>query len=92
MIDNTLYRLRESYMRLYEKEKLKGGLADGKSLEDIAKKHGVSIEDIRKEFHKGIEVEKEHTNDKSIAAEIAKDHLIEDDPFYYTNLEKIHKD
>ena len=90
-MDYTLKRLKEQYIRLYE-DTLPGGKADGKTLKDIAKRHGVSIEDIRKEFHKGIEVEKEHTNDEWIASEIAKDHLIEDDPFYYTNLEKIHKD
>lgn len=35
----------------------------------------------------GIEVEQEHTNDKKIAEEIARDHLAED-PHYYTKLKQ----
>jgi hypothetical protein len=35
----------------------------------------------------GIEVEKEHTDDESVAEEIARDHLAED-PHYYTKLKK----
>lgn len=37
---------------------------------------------------KGVEVEKEHTNDPSIAKQIAKAHLKED-PNYYKYLEKM---
>jgi len=39
----------------------------------------------REELKKGIEVEKEHTNDPKIALKIALDHLAED-PKYYTKL------
>jgi hypothetical protein len=39
----------------------------------------------------GIDVEMEHTKDRSIAREIAMDHLKED-PRYYTKLKKIHKE
>lgn len=35
----------------------------------------------------GIGVEMEHTNDKSVAEKIARDHLAED-PKYYTKLKK----
>jgi hypothetical protein len=35
----------------------------------------------------GIEVEKEHTDDESLAEKIARDHLAED-PHYYTKLKK----
>jgi hypothetical protein len=35
----------------------------------------------------GIEVEKEHTDNESVAEEIARDHLAED-PHYYTKLKK----
>ena len=34
----------------YNEESLIGGNADGKSLEDIAKKHGVDIDTLKKEF------------------------------------------
>jgi hypothetical protein len=88
MIDNTLQRLKEQYIRLYEKEKLKGGLADGKSLEDIAKHHKVDIEVLKKQWNMGMDVEKEHTDDNLKADEIVKDHLWED-PEYYTRLSKM---
>jgi hypothetical protein len=58
------------------------------SLSDIAKKHNVPVEDITKEFEMGMKVEMEHTTDKEIAKEIAKDHLFED-PKYYTKLSSI---
>lgn len=73
-------------MLLDAAEKLKGGMADNKTLEDIAKKHNVSLEDIKKEFEAGLKVEKEHTTDEKVATEIAKDHLFED-PKYYTKLD-----
>jgi hypothetical protein len=73
-----------------KKDNIKGGLADKLTLEDIAKKHNVSIEDLKKELAKGIEVESEHTSDKNIAKEIAMDHLAES-PTYYTDLAKIEK-
>ena len=58
-------------------EKLKGGLGDNKrdSLFD------------KKEFAKGIAHEQEHTDDRGIAKEIAKDHLSEKMD-YYTALAK----
>jgi hypothetical protein len=70
---------------------LKGGLADNKTPENLADKHGVSSEDIRVAMTKGIKVEKEHTEDKSQAREIAMDHLFED-PKYYDKLETIEND
>jgi predicted DNA-binding protein YlxM (UPF0122 family) len=75
---------------IFEKseEVLKGGLADDQDLDDIAKEHGVDKEDIYKEFKKGLEVEKEHSDDMRKSVEIAKDHLKED-PKYYTKLAKI---
>jgi hypothetical protein len=65
-----------------------GGLSDEMSLSDIAKKHNVSIEELNKEFEMGMKVEMEHTTDKEIAKEIARDHLFED-PKYYTKLSSI---
>ncbi len=37
------------------------------------------------ELAKGVEVEQEHTDDKDVAKNVAKDHLSED-PRYYTHL------
>jgi hypothetical protein len=42
----------------------------------------------KSQLEKGIKVEMEHTTDKSLAREIAKDHLVED-PKYYDKLEQL---
>ena len=73
-----------------ETNKLKGGLADKMSVEDIAKKFNVSVEKIKAQIKKGVEVEKEHTNDKDKATEIAMDHVSEF-PDYYDRIEKTEK-
>jgi len=78
-----------------ETEKIKGGIADNKTIKDIAKKHDKKgyyhvdnmISSLKKQLNKGIKVEMEHTNDLDIAKEIAMDHLTED-PQYYTKLVK----
>ena len=78
-------------------ETLLGGLARGKSLEDIAKKHKVDLEDLKKELEIGANKEIEHfakekekptEEDKTNAKVVAMDHLFED-PKYYTKLEKM---
>jgi len=69
-------------------EKLKGGLSDKMSLEDIAKKHKVSVTQIQNQLKIGKKVEKEHTDTTKTAEEIATDHLYED-PNYYSKLKKI---
>jgi hypothetical protein len=66
------------------KENIKGGRADGMTPADLAKLHGVSVDAIEKEINIGIEIEYEHTNDKSIAREISMDHIAEF-PEYYSN-------
>ena len=71
-------------------EETLNGLAKGKTLEDIAKKHGVSIEHLKSQLDKGIKVEVEHTKEKEAAKKIAMDHLFED-PDYYTKLSKLEK-
>lgn len=68
--------------------KVEGGLADGKTAEDIAAKHDVSVDDINVQIEKGCKVESEHTEDQAIAKEIAMDHLMED-PKYYDKLATI---
>jgi hypothetical protein len=59
-------------------EKLKGGLGDNKPDRLF----------IKKELRKGIAHEREHTKDKGLAREIAKDHLSEE-KHYYSKLDKV---
>jgi predicted nucleotidyltransferase len=66
---------------------MKGGKADKLTLPQIAKKHGVPIEDLMSQFKLGIKTEMEHTDNKKQAKEIASDHLAEN-PKYYTKLKK----
>ena len=84
-----------------ESEKIVGGKSDGMSVKDLAKKHDVTVNNIKKELSVGTKIEMEHTDSKEKAKEIAMDH-IEEFPDYYTNkkyglkssekgLEKIHE-
>jgi hypothetical protein len=73
---------------LSELNKIPGGLAKNKTLDDIATKHGIKLKELEKQLEKGIKVEAEHTTDKAVAREIAMDHLFED-PKYYDKLSKI---
>ena len=66
---------------------MKGGKADKLTLPQIAKKHGIPIEDLMSQFKLGIKTEMEHTDNKKQAKEIASDHLAEN-PKYYTKLKK----
>jgi hypothetical protein len=77
-----------SFSRIKNTEKIKGGLSDDKSINEIAKKHNVSIDDILEQLAIGVKIEKEHTDDIYTAIEIAKDHLFEF-PTYYTELDKM---
>jgi len=53
-------------------EKIKGGLAEGKKNSDFPKE----------QIDKGVKIELEHTSDKNLAKEIAKDHLVENKQYY----------
>lgn len=53
----------------------------------LAKNHGISVDEITKQLEIGIKVEQEHTSNKKTAREIALDHLKED-PSYYSKLKK----
>ena len=57
------------------------------SAEEIAQKHGVSLDTIKDQIAKGIRVEHEHTTSDQTAEEIARDHLGER-PDYYEKLDK----
>ncbi len=69
---------------------IEGGKSDKLSIMDIAEKHDTSSIYIKDQLEKGAEVEKEHTNNKELAEEIAKDHLVES-PQYYVELDKMEK-
>jgi hypothetical protein len=78
-----------------ESNELKGGLADNKSLVQIAKKHNAKnyyhiddmVKSLKKQLEMGMKVETEHTDDINKAKEIALDHLWEN-PKYYSKLKK----
>jgi hypothetical protein len=72
----------------FREDKIPGGLAKGMTLNDIAKKHNISVDTIVKDLKKGMKVEMEHTTDVTVAKEIAFDHLYED-PKYYDKLAKM---
>lgn len=78
----------KSFKEFFREDFIKGGLADNWTPQQIADKHGVSIDYINEQLEKGIQVEFEHTNDKRKAREIALDHLYES-PDYYIELEKM---
>jgi len=78
-------------LRRLGEDTVKGGLADGKSVSDLAMKHGVSEKEIEAQLDKGMKVEMEHTDDEEMAREIATDHVFED-PKYYDKLAKIEKE
>lgn len=68
------------------------GLSQGKTIEDIAAMHNVSVSHIENQLQKGIQVEAEHSSDIQQQTRIAMDHLVEN-PNYYdilaeANLEK----
>ena len=70
-------------MKLFEVSKLLN--VPTMSPEQLAKHHGITVDQIRKQLAKGIKVEQEHTTHRGVSREIALDHLKED-PFYYDAL------
>lgn len=81
-------KLKESTWQSYRAEALTESMLDvpTSSPEAIAKKHGVSVDQIGSQLKRGIDVEREHTSNLSVAREIALDHLGEN-PEYYTKLD-----
>ena len=71
-------------------ESIIGGLADGKTLEEIAIKHNVDLVQLQREFEIGKQVEMEHTDTEEEAVEITLDHLFER-PHYYSKLDTMEK-
>jgi len=58
------------------------------SVEEIAKKHNISVDQVNAQLDKGVKVEREHTNSDDEAREIARDHVHEF-PDYYDRLDKM---
>ena len=95
--DTGAHRRVTSESLLYSKKKrrgrrgiIPGGKAEGKSVADIARKHGKSVSEIEAAIRRGSRIEKEHTTNPSAAREIAKDHVYEN-PRYYDMIAKIEK-
>lgn len=65
------------------------GLSEGKTIEDIAAMHNVSVSHIENQIEKGIQVEAEHTSNPQEQVKIAMDHLVEN-PSYYDILSEAH--
>jgi len=78
----------EKQCPMSEERDPKGPVKSYKSLEEIAKKHGVSVEQIKKQLEIGTKVEFEHTTSKSSARITALQHL-DEKPDYYTKLKKM---
>jgi hypothetical protein len=85
-IDKTFKKAYTKNDLKVESDEIEGGVADGMTIKDIAKKHNVPIGDIKKELKIGTKIELEHTDSRKKAKEIAMDHLAEF-PDYYSNEE-----
>ena len=70
-----------------EEKDPKGPTQAYKSPEELAKKHGVSLDQIQKQVKIGTKVEFEHTSDRKLARITALQHL-DELPDYYTKLKK----
>jgi len=75
----------DSFDRLFVEQ-----LKPHKTPEQLAKKHKVSISQIKNQLKKGTKVEKEHTKDVELATTIASQH-IDELPDYYDRLSKAEK-
>ena len=73
------------------KKSLKEQLKSFKTVEQIAKKHRLSISFIQKQLDMGEKIEHEHTKNHQLAREIALQHL-DEIPDYYTRLKKMESD
>ena len=58
------------------------GVSEDMTPEELAEKHGVDLEDIKKEIDLGTKIEMEHTESKKEAKRIAMDHIFEFSDYY----------
>jgi predicted DNA-binding protein YlxM (UPF0122 family) len=80
--DEKTFKLITLTLNKLSEDLIPGGLAKQKSLADIAEKYNVSVDKIKDKIKEGAKVELEHTTDKRVAIEIAKDHIWEDLNYY----------
>ena len=73
-----------------KEDNIKGGKADNITIKDLIKKYKISKDEMYNKVVDGIKEEMEHTNEVSIAKEIAMDHLSQD-LNYYDKLKKVEK-
>jgi hypothetical protein len=73
---------------MHEEKDPKGPVQSYKTPEEIAKKHKVPLELIKKQLKMGLKVEKEHTSDPTAARITALQHL-DEVPDYYSKLKKV---
>jgi hypothetical protein len=66
-------------------------LKSHRTAEQIARKHRMDVPFIKKQLQMGIAIEHEHTQDKTLATDIALQHL-DEFPDYYTRLKKMEAD
>jgi hypothetical protein len=85
--DNTPHYININDMKLKEGGEI-GLLAKGMTINDLARKHNVPVDVLKKQLEIGIEQEKEHTTNLEYAKAIALDHIFEY-PFYYEELKKM---
>ena len=65
-----------------EKQYISGGKADQMTVEDIATKLGLDVDEVEEAIAKGAKVEMEHTSDIDVARSIASDHVLEFFDYY----------
>ena len=82
MIDWTLFRQLPFLLVFTKSDKL--------NVDDLAKKHEVSKDEMYNKIVDGIKEEMEHTDEINVAKEIAMDHLFQD-LNYYDKLKKVEK-
>jgi hypothetical protein len=63
-------------------------LKSHRTVEQIARKHRMDVSDIQRQLDMGIPIEHEHTRNKTLATDIALQHL-DEFPDYYTRLKKM---
>ena len=63
-------------------------LKSHRTVEQIAKKHRMDVSDIQRQLDMGVPIEHEHTRNKTLATDIALQHL-DEFPDYYTRLKKM---
>jgi hypothetical protein len=66
-------------------------LKSHKTVESIARKHRLDVSFVKNQLKMGVKIEREHTKDNELAADIALQHL-DEIPDYYTRLKKMEAD